>query len=58
MLEGYVSELSDGSLFTYPKMTAAQAKVADKEDEAEAKPAADGVPAEEKPDDIAAEIKN
>ncbi len=58
VLEGYVSELSDGSLFTYPKMTAAQAKVADKEDEAEAKPATDGVPAEEKNDDIAAEIKN
>ena len=54
VLEGYVSELSDGSLFTYPKMTVAQAKAAAKEDEAEAK--SDGVPAEEKPDDIAAEI--
>lgn len=57
VLEGYVSELSDGSLFTYPKMTAAQAKVAAKEDEAEAKPTTDGVPAEEKSDDIAAEIE-
>lgn len=54
VLEGYVSELSDGSLFTYPKMTAAQAKAAAKEDEAESK--SDGVPAEDKADDIAAEI--
>lgn len=55
VLEGYVSELSDGSLFTYPKMTAAQAKVAAKED-GESGAKSDGVPAEEKPDDIAAEI--
>lgn len=54
VLEGYVSELSDGALFTYPKMTAAQAKAAAKEEEAEAK--SDAVPAGEKPDDIAAEI--
>lgn len=49
ILEGYVSELSDGSLFTYPKMTAAQAKA---EDAAETVPAGEA----EKPDDIAAEI--
>lgn len=52
VLEGYVSELSDGSLFTYPKMTAAQAKAVAKEDDAEAKAES----TEEKPDDIAAEI--
>ena len=50
VLEGYVSELSDGSLFTHPKMSAAQAKAATKADEAEA------AATEEKPDDIAAEI--
>lgn len=50
VLEGYVSELSDGSLFTHPKMSAAQAKAATKADEAEA------AAPEEKPDDIAAEI--
>jgi len=38
VLEGYVSELSDGSLFTYPKMSAAQAKVAAKSEEASASP--------------------
>ncbi len=54
VLEGYVSELSDGALFTYPKMTVAQAKAAAKEEEAEAK--SDTEPAGEKPDDIAAEI--
>lgn len=54
VLEGYVSELSDGALFTYPKMTAAQAKAAAKEEEADAK--SDAVPAGEKPDDIAAEM--
>lgn len=54
VLEGYVSELSDGALFTYPKMTAAQAKAAAKEEDAESKN--DGVPVEEKPDDIAATI--
>ena len=52
VLEGYVSELSDGSLFTYPKMTVAQAKAAAKEDDTEAKAES----TEEKPDDIAAEI--
>lgn len=54
VLEGYVSEMSDGSLFTYPKMTAAQAKAAAKEDEAESKAAGEEAAARE--DDIAAEI--
>lgn len=63
VLEGYVTELSDGSLFTYPKMTQAQAKAAANADAANAaanaeKAAAEesAAPAEEKPDDIAAEI--
>lgn len=57
ILEGYVSELSDGTLFTHPKMTAAQAKAAAKEDAAPAaKPADAPSEAEEKPDDIAAGI--
>jgi len=54
VLEGYVSELSDGSLFTYPKMSVAQAKVAAKSDEVPASPspanelseALDGTPTE------------
>ncbi|MBE6401510.1 MAG: hypothetical protein E7037_05730 [Verrucomicrobia bacterium] len=47
VLEGYVSELSDGSLFTYPKMTLAQAKAAAKEEESEVKAEELAVPAEE-----------
>lgn len=47
VLEGYVSELSDGSLFTYPKMTVAQAKAAAKEEETEAKTEEPAVSAEE-----------
>lgn len=54
VLEGYVSELSDGSLFTYPKMTVAQAKAAAKEEESDAK--AETSEKEEAPDDIAAGI--
>ena len=68
VLEGYVSELSDGSLFTYPKMTLAQAKAAAKEEESEVKaeelavPAGEtvapaeesAVPAEEAPGEVAA----
>ena len=69
VLEGYVSELSDGSLFTYPKMTLAQAKAAAKEEESEVKaeelavPAGEAVapaeepavPAEEAPGEVAAD---
>lgn len=54
VLEGYVSELSDGRLFTYPKMTAAQAKAASKEDDAEVAPAGEEPPVAEPEDPVPA----
>lgn len=55
VLEGYVSELSDGSLFTYPKMTAAQVKAAAKEEAAEEKAESADVPVA--PEEISAETE-
>lgn len=49
VLEGYVSEMSDGALITYPKMSKAQAKAtakAESVDEKSAPAEAEGVPAE------------
>lgn len=55
VLEGYVSELSDGELVTYPKMTAPQPKPAAKKSAVSEKKSAEK-PAEEAEDDIAASI--
>lgn len=55
VLEGYVSELSDGELVTYPKMTAPQPKPAAKKSVVSEKKSAEK-PAEEAEDDIAASI--
>ena len=55
VLEGYVSELSDGELVTYPKMTAPQPKPTAKKSAASEKKSAEK-PAEEAEDDIAASI--